>query len=144
MKLYSILNEIAESKKIKFIFTNFNDRSEDRVFKLTKIKLDRLVDIHDLLSFASKRIRDDVVSGALLAVSKAIKSGQPIADERFFDMHFAIDVKLGDSARGVSFIIKEDGTVSFKIRVDMQDQPGVINFDENFTEFKTFIKKSIE
>lgn len=144
MKYQEVLTEISDSKQVKLIFTNFNDRGQDEEFKLTQVKLDRLTDVHDLLKFLAGRLKDDVLSGAMNATSGAILSGQPIDNEDYLDMHFAVDVKLGDSARGVSFIIKEDGTVAFKVRVDSEDRPGMINFDDNFLEFKAFIKKSLE
>lgn len=138
------MSEVSESKKIKLVFINFNDRGEDKEFKLTQIKLDKLTDIHDLLNFVARRIGKDQIAAALQAVSGAIKSGQPIQEEDYLDMHFAVDVKFGDSARGVNILVNEDGTVTFKIRVDQLDQPGLISFDDNFLEFKAYIKKSFK
>jgi len=143
LKYQEILSEVSEFKKIKLIFTNFNDRSEDKEFKLTQIKLDKLIDIHDLLNFVGRRIGKESIMMAMQAVSGAITSGQPIQEEDYLDMHFAVDVKFGDSARGISILIKEDGTVTFKIRVDQLDQPGIISFDDNFLEFKALIKTSL-
>lgn len=144
MKAQDVLLEVSKTRRIRLVFTNFNDRTQDTVYRLTLLKLDKLIDVHSLLSFVAKRHSNMQIREALEAVSDAIKSGQPMQNEEFFGMHFAIDVIFGDSARGISFYVGEDGAVTFKIRVDEVDQPGIINFDANFTEFKAFIKQSLE
>jgi len=136
------LDQILEAaKEIKLSFTNFNDRTQDRSFRLTTIQLDKLVDVHSVLEFLAKRIKN--YSNVLRAVSNTIKTGQPIQDEEIKGAHFAFDVWFGDMARGESFFIKDDGSLIVKFRVNGVDQPGVINFDDNFTEFKGFIKQTL-
>jgi len=144
LKLQSLLREVSESKKVKLIFTNFNDRSQDKVWRLSAYKLDRIVDVHDLLAFTERRHPDETVVAASAAVSESIKTGQAVPDENLWGMHFAIDIRFSDTARGVSFIIEDTGIVKFKVRVDEKDQAGVINFDDNFTEYKAYVKTSLE
>lgn len=139
MKLKQLLEAARE---IRLNFINFNDRTQDKSFRLTTIQLDKLVDVHSIFEFLAKRVKS--FAPVFRAVSNAIKTGQPIQDEELKGTHFAFDISFGELSRGESFFIRDDGAVIVKFRVNGVDQPGVINFDDNFLEFKGFIKQSLE
>lgn len=142
MKFSEIINE--KRKELKLIFTNYNDRTKDVEWPLTRFQLDRLIDMISILKFVQKRLRDKREKVVIDAVINSIKTGQQIQDETLFGSDFAVDVAFGDSARGERFYIRDDGTITFKFRLDQTDQPGVINFDDNFTQFKSYIKSSLK
>jgi len=144
LKLTDIISEVSKRRDLKLVYTNYNDRNKDIEWPLTNIQLDRLIDIHTILNFLQKRIKDEEAKKAIEAVKKAIKTGQPITDESLFGVDFAVDVVFGDAARGERFYIRDDGTVMFKFRLNQQDQPGAVNFDDNFLQFKSFIKSSLK
>ena len=144
MRLKDIISEVSSRRVLKLVYTNYNDRNKDMEWPLTKIQLDRLIDVQTILNFVRKRIKDETIQKAIEDVKNSIKTGQPISDESLFGTDFAIDVVFGDSARGERFYIRDDGTIIFKFRLNQIDQAGAVNFDDNFTEFKAFIKDSLK